>query len=421
MSRWVVFLTALLSVAVGAAFAASATESVTLTFMNSQNTVASQWEEEIAAIFVAENPGVNVEFVNVANLEQYRDRLLTAFVGGSAPDVVMVHSWDVAAYRNIGMLMSLTPFIERDEQVDFHGDIIPALQDIYNIDGDVLAIPYTFAPVAYMFYNKDHFAESGLGTPDPNWSFEEFLEQMRRLRRFDGNQIVRYGTYSYHPNNWLYSWGGTLTDDWRNPTEITFDSPEAREGLEAYVSLFTEHQVAPPFVSYTTSFMSGLISTVYTGLWASSVFGGAGFDWDVTLPPVGKGVGRGYEVAARGYGVTTTTKHPELAYKFAAFLSYDRRAQEIRLISVDGKTQSEIPSRISLATGDLFATSPYLPESKDLIMNVADYVWTLPRHPEGLTFFQLVARAANEAIRGTDSLENALTRAAQEARGAFRR
>ncbi len=419
-SRW---LAAALAAGLCGLSGGVAAEQVKLTFMNALDSTTANIETDLIPIFEAEHPGVKVEFINVT-LGEFVPKLLAMAASGVAPDVVMVAAQGhLFTLYDAKVLMPLTSFIRNDSSVNWQ-DILPSLRTAYTVDGEIMAIPYQYAPVSLMFYNKTHWQEAGLPDPPLDWPFSRFLDEVKKLTRRSGDQVQRYGTHTYHPLNWMYSWGGSLFDDWRRPRAVTFDAEPARAGLQVYVDLFTTHGVAPLPAqqrawggNYQTWFAEGKISSVYTGLWAAWAFGPANFEWDVTLPPRGEGgTGRGYQLAARGYGVTAGTRNPRLAYELARFLAYDPRAIRMRVLSgTQAGVQGEMPARLSLARGDMFATNSLRPRNKRLLIEADPYLFFSALHKNAERISGLVSQAASRAIAGQAPLATALAEARQQA------
>src|SRR5690606_26624484 len=92
-----------------------------------------------------------------------------------------------------------------------------------------------------LYYNADHLNESGVAGPpsDP----ASFIDATRKVMRYDGDQVVRWGTRapSFMEMFFGYVWqngGNYFSDD--AFTQVSLTSPEVQRALEfAYDMVFT--------------------------------------------------------------------------------------------------------------------------------------------------------------------------------------
>lgn len=390
---------------------------VKLVYTNNVSSVTANVEQQLIEMFMAENPGIEVEYRNAPISPE---QLLLWTAAGTGPDVFMVHSHTVSELVGLELLAPLTEWIQRDGEIDAE-DLFPEAVEEFSHNGVLYAVPYEYHMVAALFYNADAFAESGLAPPPAEWPWQQFLQDARKLIRYDGDEVARWAIYTYHPLNFVHSWGGALVDDWRNPTDTLIDSPESVAGYEAYVDLI-RMGYSPPSASYTDGFLSGSLAMVISGLWGSYSFADADFEWDITVPPLGDGPkgGRGYEFVSRAIGMSPATQHPEEAFKLLKFLAYDERALTIRALSIASQgVQGDMPARISVARGEAFLANDLGPKGKLLMLNVADHVYRMPRHPQARTIFTLANEVAGRAING-EPVRNVAISVAEQIRGILR-
>ncbi|MCK9223425.1 MAG: extracellular solute-binding protein [Limnochordia bacterium] len=390
---------------------------VKLIYTNNVSDVTANVEQQLIDLFMAENPEIEVEYHNAPITPE---QLLLWTAGGMCPDVFMVHSHTVSELVGQGLLAPLDEHVCKDGEVDVE-DLFPEGVEEFSHEGVLYGIPYEYHMVAALFYNVNAVAESGLAPPPSEWPWEDFLKYAAKLTRMDGNEITRWPFYTYHPLNFMHSWGGALVDDWRNPTDTLIDSAEAIAGYEAYVSLNTLGLMAPSGY-YTQLFLSGTVAMVVSGLWGSYSFADANFEWDITLPPLGEGPsgGRGYEFVSRALGMSAQTKHAEEAFKLLKFLAYDERALKTRALSIASQgVQGEMPARISVARGEAFVANDLGPKNKMLMLMVADDVYRMPRHPEARRIWNLGNQVGVRGIQG-ESIRNVAISVAEQVRAILR-
>ncbi|TMV45967.1 extracellular solute-binding protein [Paenibacillus mesophilus] len=66
------------------------------------------------------------------------------------------------------------------EPLPVDGDTYPFLTEAFSVNGTPLVSPLLFSPVV-LCYNKDHFAEAGILTPDSSWTWEHLLRAAAKL------------------------------------------------------------------------------------------------------------------------------------------------------------------------------------------------------------------------------------------------
>ena len=79
----------------------------TLTVMHCWDAHRTGWVNEMLASFEAAHPGVKVEG-QLVSCGVLRDSFTTAYLGGVAPDIVMIHSLDIPALVDQGVFVRWT-------------------------------------------------------------------------------------------------------------------------------------------------------------------------------------------------------------------------------------------------------------------------------------------------------------------------
>ena len=94
-------------------------------------------------------------------------------------------------------------------------------------DGRVFGIPFIFSP-RVVFYNREMLAQCGLPDPARDWSWECFLEYIRKLRqRFCADKVLNYSDDTFFWMNFLFRSGGKLISRRPDGTyQVCIDSPE---------------------------------------------------------------------------------------------------------------------------------------------------------------------------------------------------
>ena len=172
---------------------------------------------------------VKVELVYVPN-NAYMDgtKLPTAFASGSGPDLFIISPGDFLRYYNGGVLLDLTPFMEKSARDDFFPSVIANRM----VDGKIYGLPYEVEPMA-MYYSVDAFNEIGLTDKDVPKTWEELLSVAKKLTNAKRFGVLFETSPGYYQNfTWypfLWEAGGDFqTKDGKS----AFNSPATVQALK---------------------------------------------------------------------------------------------------------------------------------------------------------------------------------------------
>ncbi|GAB2911518.1 MULTISPECIES: extracellular solute-binding protein [Streptomyces] len=174
---------------------------------------------------------VTVEYIPV---ESRAERMKAAFNDPkSAPDVVEYGNTDTAGHVKDGGLADVT--------AEFNGwsdakDSDPTARTSVTVDGKVYGAPF-FVGVRALYYRTDVFDELGI---EPPKTLDEVKTAAQRIRaaRPELYGLVVGGAYTYGAMPFVWAHGGEMAEGRGGSYAATIDSDAAREGIEAYTSLF---------------------------------------------------------------------------------------------------------------------------------------------------------------------------------------
>ena len=130
-----------------------------------------------------------------------------------------------------------------------------------NPDGSMFAIPFIFSP-RVIFYNRNVLRENGCTEPRPDWSWSDFLDTLKQLKRtIPPGLLLNYRQDSFFWINFVFRSGGSLLEqDPQNPVRI--DSPETVAGIRAMRELvdILEYQECSNLDSFVTGKTPFLLS-----------------------------------------------------------------------------------------------------------------------------------------------------------------
>ncbi|MBL8132202.1 MAG: ABC transporter substrate-binding protein [Anaerolineae bacterium] len=238
---------------------------------------------EMLTQFAAENPDVSVTVEIIAWNTLYQ-KLQTAFVAGTYPDVFMLHASEVPQYASFGVLRDMG-----DQYTSGGGwlpdeDISATTMSGMVYDGVTYGIPLDNHGRG-LWINKTMFEAAGLST-DPATApttYEGWVELFQKLTLdangnnalspdFDPANVVQWGyTVGEWPNvNFLaalYQNGGSFLSE--DGSTITINSEAGITALQQAVDLVYTYHVSPPSAGFDTwqGFGAGTVAVLPTGTW----------------------------------------------------------------------------------------------------------------------------------------------------------
>lgn len=158
------------------------------------------------------------------------EKLLTAYAGGSLPDVMMLPNGWVGEFAMVGALA-------RVADARLVGDMFPGVLETTRVAGRDFAVPWAVAPQV-QFYRRDLIEAVGYETPPTDWDGFRRMGFALKRRRPDDYAVLLY-------LNWwdaLFTFAGqTGTRALRDrDTRGNFASPGFRAALAFYKSLFDD-------------------------------------------------------------------------------------------------------------------------------------------------------------------------------------
>ena len=281
--------------------------------------------------------------------------LPTAFASGNGPDIFMVAPSTSLRYYNGGVLLDLTPFIEKSAQEDF----FPNVMSTRMFNNKIYAIPMEVEPMA-MYYSVDAFAEIGLTDKDVPKTWEETLSIAKKLtneKRFGvlfETNAGAYQNFTWYPFMW--QGGGEFQ---RKDGKSAFNSPGVIQALQFWqdsvnMGVAPRKPLGGGAWDSAPNLGAGYCAMQNVGIWAIAQLREAvpNFKFGVfrlPTPPGGKYVtiGGGWAFVANAKG-----KNPKAAGEFCAWALGSMSPDSIeRVVDWCTKAKSDMPPRISVLEG----------------------------------------------------------------------
>ncbi|MDQ3815221.1 MAG: extracellular solute-binding protein, partial [Armatimonadota bacterium] len=308
------------------------------------------------AEFEKRNPDIDVSLLSMGAGGMNPQKLMTAIVGGVAPDVINQDRFTIGDWASRDTFQPLDDFLllEKSAKNPLRAeDFYPAAWKEAAYQGKVYAIP-TGIDDRMLFYNRKLFREVGLDPNRPPQTWEELMAYAKKLTKYnrDGT-FQRIGFIPNYGNSWLYlySWqngGEFMSDDGRS---CTLDNPHTLGALQYMTRVYDAlggYNKVNIFQSgfqgnEQDPFFTGKIGMVINGSW---VLGGIaryapGLDFAVAPPPVPAERLRGVQ-ARQGrftgqepfitwcggfsFAVPRGAAHPDEAWRFIKWMTSEESA-----------------------------------------------------------------------------------------------
>ncbi len=314
--------------------------STTIVFANRGGPVREDLVKYWIADFERTHPDIQVEWEISPGTSAWQDQIVVRTAAGVAPDVLEIYGAFARDWAERGMLLDLAPYVKRDLSSAQLRDFFPHLYQAGILNyGPNKGLQYglpSYGNISLIYYNKAHFDEAGLTYPDQldqqgEWTRQTFVGTARKLKRVDSDIVTRWPLNSGDTTSidrasaWVYSAGGEVFDP-QDPTCFLLDRPEAIEGLAFLQDLVWTYGVHVPYtlseLGTQEAFTSGRVSMRLEGTsritrFAEEIDGQ--FDFDIALRPVGP-VARVHTTSFDAFAISSTSKHPEEAWKMVKYL-----------------------------------------------------------------------------------------------------
>ena len=397
---------------------------ITLTYWPAANPPEVRLATRLAAQWNAEYPDVQVRVQPLPAGRSTEEVLLAAIVARATPDVSSnVSSALLARLVRAGGVVRLDSRIATAARLAERTSAA-MLVSLRLPDGGIYAFPWKTNPEMLM-YNVDLLKAAGI---EPPRTHSELLNAFRRLARdADGDgRMDRWPMwapikttwherfYDFYPLYLASSGGKTLV---ANGT-VLFENDAAVAALEVLRRGFAEGLLPRSnFALGRDPFADGTVAMKIIGPWFVRELDNIkipGLRYDVAPVPVADGANPAERYAfadLRSIAIFSTTRHPEEAARFVAYLTSP--AADRLLI----EEASQLPYRRGLASDARFAAAlskwPTLATYATHVERTRD----IDLDPDVVEIFDVISEAYEKAaIYGTEPVRVALSKAAAEAR-----
>ncbi len=225
--------------------------------------------------------------------DQYYDKLYTALTGGNPPDLAVVHTSQLEAYKDV--LQPLGDLIDSETKSAY----VDSIWSTTELDGDRLALPLDTHPAGF-YYNKDIFEEAGLDPESPPSTPDAFKRACDTIA--SETDKLAFGPTAYGPHELIRTYlmflrqdGGQLLNDDR--TKAAFDNETGVGVAEYLANVSGEWGWDEPKIAdnrWEKAFYAGDLAILQNGTWFYGPAADQDFGFGMFKPFVYPGGGQKY-------------------------------------------------------------------------------------------------------------------------------
>jgi len=306
-----------------------------------------------------DNP-ISVRYEPIAG-SSYNVKLNAEAVAGTLQDIFIVP--DFLEYVRRGVLLDLTPYVEKYHAWDYLRQIYPALLNFHIVDGKLYGVPYNLN-TSVLYYNRTLFDREGLAYPTEDWTWKELLEAAQRLTKRDARgRLIQAGLVSQFIRFWALWNGARFWNE--NGTRSVINSRAALEAFRFYHDLMFKYRVAPTpselrDISGDVLFQNNRAAMLVGERWWTAIFKKlSDVDWAVAPLPRSFAGRRPAYMTFISLGVYAKTRSPDVAFQFLLRLIAPEQVK--KLIDVG----DSIPIRYSPEANAAFLADPTRPKGEN--------------------------------------------------------
>lgn len=361
-----------------------------------------------------QNPGVKVTSLYVNNDDSLQ-KVLTAVRGGSVPDIAYLYGSWAPNVAQIPQVVTLNSVVKQPG-VNWN-DFWVGERDVATVKGRVIGIPALVDNLAVV-YNKTLFARAGLSPPSPDWTWNQFVADAKKLtdlsKKQYGTAYVTPGTEDtvWHWEALLWEAGGSLLTP--GDKKAAFDSPAGLRSLSTLATMaVTDHSMYldPTDSAYGNLFNSGHIGMLVTGPWDLSSF--PSVHYGVQIMPSFPGTSGGHQTISGPDNwviFNNGAARVKAAEKFLLWLTAPAQARYFSLHTGD------LPIRASVAhsPGFVQGMNKALPGVSTFISNLNNVRQARPQIPTYPKISQVLGNMVVSVLLGKAKPAAALSSAAAQ-------
>ncbi|MBB3445722.1 sugar ABC transporter substrate-binding protein (plasmid) [Sinorhizobium sp. B11] len=355
--------------------------------------------------FNDQHNGITIEY-RLIQFDDVVTEAMRAYATGQAPDIIAVDNPEHALFSSRGAFLDLTDMIKNSKVIKPENYFPGPLKSV-EWDGKYFGVPKATNTIA-LYYNKDMFKAKGLDPNKPPQTWDELVEDARKLTDPAKNvyglafsaKANEEGTFQFLP--WAQMGGGSYEH---------INSDGAVKALEVWKTIMDEKLASPDTLTRgqwdsTGTFNSGNAAMAISGPWElDRMTKEAKFDWGVTLLPVPKeGAERSSAMGDFNWAVFSTSKHPAEAFKALEYFA----SQDDKMF----KNFGQLPARSDISIPE--TGQPLKDAALKVFLEQLKYAKPRGPHPQWPKISKAIQDAIQAALTGQMSPKDALDQAADK-------
>jgi multiple sugar transport system substrate-binding protein len=349
--------------------------------------------------FRTANPNVTIDFQGSGSSGAEHIVKVTALTAaGTQPDAFYLsNSGDLPALTTKSMVRALDDLVRADSKFKKE-DWFEVHLGAWQYQKKQMGLPWQGGPLAF-YYNKELFAEAGVGTPsEATWTFDAWRDAGNKLRRvMPGTDVPRWATdVGGQWLHWVYAFGGDVLD--KENKKSILDGREALAGLQQMADFIHRDQIAlkpQDFQGKTHAqlFMEKRLAMIVMNRQGASA---ANFiqPW-VAITQLPKGpAGRFSQGNIDGFAMGSQTKSPAAAWEAMKWRTGDNLRREllrsgnggIPALKTTANSQEYLNDKLPVEWNRMFTSTmnvvklaPQIPQWSDIIAEAAKSIDVIKR------------------------------------------
>ena len=336
--------------------------------------------DEVGKAFTRDHPQVTV------NVKPYEDaeHVIAAVEGDDPPDVFLMDHDQLSRLVREKQVQPVDRLLEA-RNLNFGDGYQRGGLTAFAVNASLQCMPLDVSPVV-VYYNRGlvdlrRLAKQGEEPPTPldGWTWEAFSAAARQAAKGPADGLyVAPSLESIAPFVW--SAGGAISDDDRNPTTLTLADGDSRQALEQLLALVRDPRITPTAADLekqdaVTRFAEGKLGMILGTRALTPRFRAADrLRFDVMPLPT---LSRLRTVAdVSGYCISADTEHVQQAADFVAFAVGRQGA------AIAARPGYIVPSNLEVANSAAFAQTSQQPASSFLFNESVRRAQPLPFSPK---------------------------------------